>query len=492
MAHTTSAPTQSEQQNRSLTGNLGTFSLLFMVIAASAPLTVLGGTVPISFIMGNGIGVPAMFPIATIILLFFAVGLTAMSKRLPHAGAFFTYIAHGIGRKPGLSAAYLAILTYSTIQAAVFILLGTSISSAISVIGGPEIPWWLCALFAIAIVGVLGYNSIELSSKVLFVALGLELLLGVVLTVAVLTVGPPEGITFSSFTPEAVLSGSPGIGLMFAIAGFIGFESAVVFRSEAKDPNRTIPRATYGAAIVIGVFYALGSWTQIIAVGESKILDLAAADPAHLLPRITDTYLGLFGSVTATILMIGSMFAAVLALHTILARYFHNMSNTGLLPRALGDVHHKHSSPHKAAVTQVTLAAILIVIIALSKVNPELALSWLTGMGTLSITLLMAATCIAAILYLRRRVTGTNAWESLIAPGLGFLGLALSAILIVAYFPMLVGDVDEAGSQFWGVASFVTLTVVVVFALIGWIQAAKVKQKSPEKYRHIAEAIESA
>lgn len=487
----TEAPRADGGPHRSLSGNLGTFSLVFMVIAAAAPLTVVGGTVPISFILGNGLGVPAMFLVATVILALFAVGLLAMSKRLPRAGAFFTYIAHGLGRKPGLSAAYLAILCYTTIQAAVFLLFGTTLSSAIAAVGGPEIAWWIFALAGVLLVGVLGYRRIELSSKVLFVALGLELLLGLVLVLAVLAIGGPEGVTFSSFSLESILSGSPGIGLMFAIAGFIGFESAVVFRNEVRDPDRTIPRATYAAAVIIGLFYALLSWIQIVAVGESEILDVAAADPANLLAGITDTYLGPIGSIAATVLMIGSMFAAVLALHTILARYFHNMSVTGLLPRGLGDVHPKHVSPYKAAITQVSIAAVMIVAVALTGVDPALALSWLTGMGTVAITLLMATTCVAAIRYLRRNPAGTSAWESLIAPGLGFLGLALSAALIIAYFPMLVGDVDADGAQFWGLASFITLGIVVAAMVFGWVQAARLKRRDPAAYEVIAESIES-
>jgi amino acid transporter len=278
---------------------------------------------------------------------------------------------------------------------------------------------------------------------------------------------------------------------MFAIAGFIGFESAVVYRNEVRDPNRTIPRATYLAALIIGVFYALLSWIQIIAVGENSILEVAGADPSGLLATITDAFLGPIGSVLAVILMIGSMFAAVLSLHNILSRYFHNMSNTGLLPRSLGEVHEKHHSPHRAAVVQVTIAAIITLIIVVTSVDPNLALSWLTGMGTVAITVLMAVTCIAAIVFLRRSKSSSSLWESLIAPGLGFLGLALSAALIIAYFPMLVGDVTAEGAQFWGVASFITLGIVVLAPVIGWIQAAKLKRSAPEVYAHITERIES-
>lgn len=476
---------------RQLTGNLGTTPLVFMVIAAAAPLTVVGGTIPISFTVGNGLGIPAMFLIATVILLLFAVGLLAVSKRLPKAGAFFSFIAHGLGRKPGLAGAYLAILCYTAIQGAVFLLLGSTISSSIVAIEGPDVPYWVFALVGVAVVGILGYRHIELSSKVLFVALGAELLLGVVLVVAVLLDGGPEGISFSSFTVKEILSGSPGIGLMFAIAGFIGFESAVIYRNEVRDPQRTVPRATYAAAIIIGLYYALLSWTQIIALGPSTILEVAGADPAGLLGTVTDAFLGPIGSIVAVILMIGSMFAAVLSLHNILTRYFHNLANTGLLPSHLGDVHPRHRSPHRAAVVQIAIAALMITVIAVTGVSPDLALSWLTGMGTVAITVLMAVTCIAAMVYLRRRTAETNVWESLIAPGLGFIGLAVSAALIVAYFPMLVGDVDADGRQFWGVASGITLGIVILAPAFGWAQAVGLRRRSPEIYKNITERIES-
>lgn len=480
-----------ESDQRQLSGNLGTIPLAFMVIAAAAPLTVVGGTVPISFTVGNGLGIPAMFLVATVILLLFAVGLLAISKRLPKAGAFFSFIAHGLGRKPGLAGAYLALLCYTTIQAAVFLLLGSTISSSVVAIGGPDVSYWVFALVGIAAVGILGYRHIELSSKVLFVALGAELLLGVILVIAVLLIGGPEGASFSSFSLAEILSGSPGIGLMFAIAGFIGFESAVIYRNEVRNPNQTIPRATYVAAIIIGIYYALLSWIQIIALGPSEILDAAAANPAGLLGRITDIYLGPVGSIIAVILMIGSMFAAVLSLHNILARYFHNLSHTGLLPKGLGDVHPQHHSPHKAAVVQVTTAAIIIIVIAITGVSPDLALAWLTGMGTVAITVLMAVTCISAMVYLRRNKTGTNIWESLIAPGLGFVGLALSAVLIIAFFPMLVGDVDGEGKQYWGMASFITLSIVILVPIIGWVQGIGLNHRSQEIYINITERIES-
>ena len=64
---------------RHLRGNLGVASIVFMVVAAAAPLGVIGGVVPLGLASGNGAGFPATFVVSTVILLLFAVGFTALT-----------------------------------------------------------------------------------------------------------------------------------------------------------------------------------------------------------------------------------------------------------------------------------------------------------------------------------------------------------------------------------------------------------------------------
>ncbi len=120
-----------------------------------------------------------------------------------------------------------------------------------------------------ALVGVLGYRHIDLSSKVLGVLLVGEVGIVLVLVAAIVFRGGADGLSLAPFEPTQIASGSPGVGLMFAIAAFIGFEATAIFRDEAKDPERTIPRATYTAVIGIGVFYTLASWGLVMAWGRT-------------------------------------------------------------------------------------------------------------------------------------------------------------------------------------------------------------------------------
>jgi len=65
-----------------------------------------------------------------------------------------------------------------------------------------------------------------------------------------------------------VLSGNIGIGLLFAMPCFTGFEATVIFAMRSKDPDKTILRATLGFIVVMGATYALSVWVIIQAIGR--------------------------------------------------------------------------------------------------------------------------------------------------------------------------------------------------------------------------------
>ncbi|WP_226531336.1 APC family permease [Microbacterium paraoxydans] len=489
---TTTRNTARPAGERALRGNLGAVAVTFMVIAAAAPLTVIGGLVPIGFLIGNGIGFPVMFLVATVILLLFSVGLTAMSRYLPKAGSFFVFATHGLGRTPGLATAYLALICYTTVQIAVFSYLGATISSSIVLLGGAEIPWWLLTLLTVVIVGALGYRRIELSSRVLVVVLLAEMGIVVLLGIVILATGGAEGVTFGTFLLQNILSGAPALGLMFAIASFIGFESTVVYRDEVRSPERTIPRATYASAIVIGLFYAFASWAIVVGLGEDQVTAEAAADPTTLIARVTEQYLGPVGSVAIALLFLGSMFAAVLSLHNVLTRYHHAMANARVLPDRLGTVHARHGSPHVASIVQVATSGAAIVLLTVIGFTPENIFSWFAGIGTLAIVILMAVTCLAVIVYFARTRVLRSPWHTVIAPGLGFLGLAVSAVLIAANFPLLVSDVDADGDPAWGPVSITLVAVVVLAVVAGVVQAVIMRARRPEAYAQIARRFDES
>ena len=66
--------TAQNSQTQRLSGRLGPVGIVFMVVAAAAPLTVIGGNMPLAMGLGNGAGAPVGFLIASLVLLVFSVG----------------------------------------------------------------------------------------------------------------------------------------------------------------------------------------------------------------------------------------------------------------------------------------------------------------------------------------------------------------------------------------------------------------------------------
>ncbi|WP_396667340.1 APC family permease [Microbacterium sp. R86528] len=479
-----------DSAKRGLTGSLGVTAIVFMVVAAASPLTVIGGAAPLGILIGNGIGFPSLYAISAVILLLFSVGLAAMTRHVPKPGAFFTYVGYGLGRSTGLASAWLAMLTYTTIQVSVHAYVGYILSITLESLGGPVVPWWVFSLTVIALVGILGFRHIDLSSKVLGVLLVAEVGIVIALVIAVVATGGEEGLSLAPFEPANVVSGSPGVGLMFAIAAFIGFEATAIFRDEAKDPDKTIPRATYAAVIGIGIFYTVSSWALIMAWGPNGVIDVVAEDPGTFIITTMARYLGVIGEVGVNILLITAMFACVLSFHNVVTRYQHSMANAGVLPDRLANVHAKHLSPHVSSLVQTVTAAVLIIIFASLGLDPVLQVfTWFAGVATLAIAVLMAITSLAVIVYFAKTKSDRRVWNTVIAPALGFIGLVTAAALVIAYFPIMVGDADAEGAPVFGGVSWFLLSLIVIFPAIGYIQASWIKNKRPAAYVKLTDSI---
>ncbi|MUL64431.1 amino acid transporter [Mycobacterium sp. CBMA 234] len=457
------------QPNR-LSGRLGPVAIVFMVVAAAAPLTVVAGTFPIGISAGNGAAYPASYVVCTAVLLLFAVGFTAMARHIPGAGAFYTYIAHGFGRHAGLGAAFLALLSYTAVQGGVYGYIGASLNDLVTSHGGPSVPWYCYALVMMAVTGFLGYRHIELSGKVLGVLLVCEVGIVLVINVAVVGQGGASGLSTAVLHPDNFFSGAPGIALIFALAGYIGFEATAVFRDEACDPVRTIPRATYAALLLIGGFYTLSSWALVTAWGDNGAVTAATDKPGTMLTETATHYVGAVSGDLVQIFLITSLFAALLSFHNVLARYIFSLGNTRALPQRCGRSHPRHDSPHIASFAQTLSALVLVVVSVIAGLDPVTQVfTWFVGAASVGIVVLMTLTSAAVVVYFRRTRLDTRPWHTIVAPLLGFVGLAVLSVMTAVNLPLLVG----------GSGTLATIIgVLLVGAFVGGIVVAAVRPQA--------------
>lgn len=475
-------------------GRLGAMAIAFFVISAAAPLTGMAGGAPFAILLGNGRGVPMAYLLVTALMLVFAVGYVAMARHHTSTGAFYSYVARALGGHAGGAAALVALLGYNAMQIGLYGLFGFAGSGFLESIGIAGVPWWVISFAAMALIGFFGYRQVDLSLKVLAVLVAAEFLIVILFDLMVLFKGGGLGggassgqsLTFDSFSWGALTSGAPAIGLLFAAASFIGFEATTIYSEEAKDPKRTVPRATYIAVLTIGLFFMLTSWLMINAFGgaDQDILTFiggtadAPADPTNFLFNIAVPYIGEFLTLKVMLgLFVSSLFAALLAFHNAVARYTYALGREGLVPERLGHTHPVYLSPHMGSLSQSVLAFAVVLLFLVTGLDPVSNLfTWLTQLGTLAISFLMAFAALSvARFFATNKELGGDPWRTVVAPWVAFLGLLAVVIYATSQFGFLI---NSPGSPL----AWILPATIPVAAIIGAMSAGALKKREPEAF----------
>ncbi|SJN28204.1 amino acid permease-associated region [Microbacterium esteraromaticum] len=473
---------------------LGVASITVMIIAASAPLTVIAGGATTAFSVTGSDAVPIGYVVLALALAIFAVGYAAMSRFVTNAGAFYAYAAQGLGRPFGVGASLIALVAYNCMQVGIYGMFGFQVSMLLTEKLGWDVPWWVPVLVCIAIVGVMGVNRVDLSAKVLGVIVLLEFAVVLIFDITAFA-NPAEGFTAQPISPAALFT--PGIGavLVFGIAAFMGFESGAIYGEEAKDPKRTVARATFSAVLIIGAFYALSSWALALAIGTEKItgggITPDEAGPPLFFDFIAQRIGVLFVDITS-LLFITSLFAALVAFHNAVARYIFSLAREQVLPRQLSAVRNDHGAPWAGSLTQTVLAAVVIALFAIAGAGSELGplfpvvtlFSWLTNTGALGLVLLMVVVAVAVIGFFRRDARGVGIGSRLIAPLVSVVVLLLVFVLILANFNVLL---DQAEPD---LTTFVLPALVIVPGFIGVAWGVWLRRAKPAVYARIGHGAE--
>ena len=452
-------------------------AVAFMVVAAAAPLTVMAGVAPLALAVG-GVGAPVAYLGAGLVFAVFAVGFLAMTRHIGGAGAFYSYITLGLGKTIGLASGILAVVSYNAVQIGVYGLMAVQTQSAIERLFGIHFAWPILALVAVALVWFIGSRGIDVGAKVLAVLLIAETAILLLLAVAVLAKGGADGISVTSFTPDAVFApGMAGI-LAFAFAAFMGFESTAVYRSEAKDRNRSIPRATYAAVGFMAIFYCFIVWSIVQAFGDSEVQAAASNDVAGLFFTAIEKFVGVWASDVMSVLIVSSALASQIAFHNAINRYTLALARDGALPEWLNHTHPILRSPNRAGVVQTVVAAVLIAAFTVAGADPYYRLLiFLNTPGVVGVIALQLLTAIAVVGYFVKKRAVSAERIGVAAAGLGALLLATALVVLIKNVDLLTGTTGATNVFLVGI-------VFVVFAA-GCLVALWFRKNRPHVYAAI-------
>jgi amino acid transporter len=478
---------------------VGLPGVLFLTVTGAAPISAMLFNTPIVVGFGNGVGAPAAFLFATVVLTIFSVGYVAMARVKTTAGGFYSYISYGLGREVGIGAGYGSVLAYSVFEASLAGGFAFFLNAKLAQFG-VNIGWPWLALFMVALISLLTYFDVRLSTVVLAAGLITEVIMLLVFdgfmfahgNLPVAAINPAnafKALAASGTGSNAIAAGAVGLGLFYAFWSWVGFEMAPNYGEESRDPKRNVPRSLYISVIGLGIFYILTSWAPFAGYSTvTAAAHQAQKDPLQYYFLPANSVAGHWvGSILSYLIITGS-FACGMAFHNTAARYGYSLGREGLLPRALGKTHPKYKSPFIASLAQTGIAALIIIgfwIFTGSNDPTSQAYYQVYGlmalMGVIVILSVQALVSLSIFIYFERHheLTG-HWWKTRLAPAIAFL----SQVYVVW---LLFGNVSFLGSGY-GYANWLGPIDAAVVAG-GIIYAFYLKSSNREKYESAGRLI---
>ncbi|WP_433533500.1 APC family permease [Micromonospora sp. CA-263727] len=447
------------------------FGLWVFGAAASAPMVVLTGGIPATYASTQVTALPLTFLLVAGTVAVLAVGYTAMARQVGHPAAYYGILAHGLGRGWGVAAGIVALVAYNAIQTSLYGLFGATLAGQL---GGA---WWVWAGVALTVVGVLGVRAIVLSTRVLVAVLAVSFLIVAVFVAAAVRQPAGGGLSWVGFDASGLAVGGIGGAIALCVAAFMGVDAPGSLVEEAVD-RRSVGRATVTGAVVLGLVYAVAAWAMGVAVGPDAVTGADGGLPLSVLARVGGGWVPV-----AEVMLVLAIVTAMLAFHSVIARYLFAMAREEVLPAGLAraDSATRISAPRGGSLAQSGIAVVVVGAFAAGGADPVATMfTWLSTLGAMGLLCLLLAASVAAMTAPARiRGARPGGWEWRFAPALGAFGGSVVLAAMVGNVGPLLGAAP--GSPY----PLLLPAIIVAAAVTGGVWAGHLRGTRPEVYHGI-------
>src|SRR5438034_1470584 len=340
-----------------------------LTTVSSGLIRIVGVGFGLAFIVGSTIGigilrtpglVAGQLPNRTAILAVWIAGglytlvgaacLAELGTMLPEAGGYYVYARRAFGDAVGFAVGWTDWITYCAVLGYVSIAIGEFMALLLPSLGGHE---KAAAILTLAALAALHLAGLRISSR--FQEITTVVKFGAFLTVVVaaMVFAPafPSGSGLASHAPS--LSGLI-VALQSVVITYGGWQIAMYFAEEDRDPDRNLPRSMIGGVASVIVVYLLVNVAllSVLPVGDLARSTLPAADAAQVL-------LGGRGRAIITILSIVSLPPMLNAILMIGTRILFAMGRDRLLWRRAASVTARGTPAAAMLVTTVVALALV-------------------------------------------------------------------------------------------------------------------------------------
>jgi len=417
--------------------------------------------------------------VALIIAFLTALSYSQLAKIYPEAGfASVTYFAekafldnsgtkraapNSMARLSKLATGWAAHLFYWVYPGVMVAMFATMIGYIYTQFSGGTLSNISLTVIGVVIAAVIGYiayrgvngstmtsiwiNIIQLVTLVIFSGLAIFYRLG-----------NPQGATTWAFSSgwDIIMPHSLNgvlVQATLAILILVGFESCTALAAETKEPSKNIPKAIIISLIVQGLFaylieyFAAGTMISeklINGSGKTLTTGMAAAaassapigDLAVLIGNNVLPGIGFGLMITMAVTVVIAIIGTTLSCMNTAIRVSAGMAGGRELPKMMGFIHQKFSTPHVAVGAMVIVSSV----IAAIGVRSVVGLTGITLASNFGTFVLYGLTCVWTIIAFKKREDFSILKHGLI-PVLGVIGNVIMVIAIVYLYS--IGNADS-------------------------------------------------
>lgn len=341
-------------------GAVGFGGVLFQSVTFMAPAIATALSIPAGAAFGGG-ALPLAVLLALVASIFAALSIGQLTKHMPSAGSFYTYVSTAIHPWLGFVVAWafeLAVLVGGVFLAVQlgFIVAGTLNSS----LGWSTGLWWIWMLAGSFLVFAFGYFGIRASTGVGELLGAFEIVVFLALSITLIAKAGSHNtlqVLGTRLANAPGYKGFPGVvaASIFSVLAFIGFEEAAPIAEEAHNPRRTIQLAVVVSCVAIGLFYVLNTYASTISFGPLRMLGFVKAGKNNPWQDVlARSVWGTTGYVIVFIALLNSVIANQNAVNNSSTRNLYAMGRIRLLPRIYARVN-RHRAPLLALWTQLAI-----------------------------------------------------------------------------------------------------------------------------------------
>jgi amino acid transporter len=304
-----------------------------------------------------GVTAPLAYLVGVVIVLMLGSTLVQLSKHLPSAGGYYTYVSRAIHPRAGFLTSWMYVFYAPLAGGPIYGFFGFIVANELKANYNVNLPWlwWACIVAGAPLVAFLQYRGIKISARAMLILGGLEML--IVFAIGVWGFFDPAhgSSAFSVFNPSNVpaLSGF-ALAVVFSVQGLTGWEGAAPLAEETADPKRNIPRSVVLSIVIIGVFLVITYWGVLMGWGTHDAKGLAGSSELPALVLAHRFWGGAW--VIVLFAFLNSTIAVCLATANVGTRMWYGMARNGSFPKALAKVDPNYKTPVNAILLQMVLS----------------------------------------------------------------------------------------------------------------------------------------